>query len=80
MDPLLKRPAPEPKTDEQTKQHVIQVAQVTVEQRTSEEKYSWNNAPAVLKEWTGRDHLLVQITEDWNDPNETCHRLDRLWR
>ncbi len=64
------KPAPEPKTDEQTKQQVVEVAQVTVEQRTVEEKYSWNNAPAVLTEWTGRDHLLARITEDWNDPTK----------
>jgi tetratricopeptide (TPR) repeat protein len=68
--PLPLKAAPEPKTDEQTKQQVVQVAQTTVEQRTVEEKYSWNNAPAVLKEWTGRDHLLMRLTEDWNDPKK----------
>jgi len=64
------KPAPEPKTDEQTKQQVVEVAQVTVEQRTAEEKYSWNSAPSVLTEWTGRDDLLKQITDDWNDPKK----------
>lgn len=68
--PLPLKAAPEPKADEQTKQQVLQVAQVTVEQRTAEEKFSWNNAPAVLKEWTGRDHLLAQITSDWKDPQK----------
>jgi tetratricopeptide (TPR) repeat protein len=64
------KPAPEPKTDEQTKRQIIQVAQDTVEQRTVEEKYAWNSAPSVLTEWTGRDHLLQQLTDDWNDPKK----------
>ncbi|HLO16097.1 MAG TPA: trypsin-like peptidase domain-containing protein [Anaerolineales bacterium] len=68
--PYPRREAPQPKTDEQTKQQVVQVAQATVEQRTIEEKYSWNNAPAVLREWTGRDDLLKQITSDWNNPQK----------
>ena len=34
------------------------------------EKYSWNSAPTVLPEWTGRDDLLAQITEDWNNPQK----------
>lgn len=68
--PLPLKAAPEPKTDEGTKQQVLKVAQDTVEQRTTEEKYSWNNAPAVLNEWTGRDHLLKQITDDWNNPQK----------
>ena len=68
--PLPLKPAPEPKTDEQTKQQVVEVAQVTVEQRTAEEKYSWNSAPSVLNEWTGRDDLLKQITDDWNNPQK----------
>jgi tetratricopeptide (TPR) repeat protein len=68
--PLPLKASPEPKTDEQTKQQVLQVAQATVEQRTAEEKYSWNNAPAVLNEWTGRDHLLKKITDDWNNPQK----------
>ena len=34
------------------------------------EKYSWNSAPSVLTEWTGRDDLLAQITEDWNNPQK----------
>jgi tetratricopeptide (TPR) repeat protein len=59
--------APEPKTDEQTKREVVEVAQVTVKQRTVEEKFAWHNAPAVITEWTGRDNLLKHLTEDWND-------------
>lgn len=34
------------------------------------EKYSWNNAPPLLEEWTGRDTLLQKITGDWNDPEK----------
>ena len=34
------------------------------------EKYSWNSAPSILTEWTGRDDLLAQITEDWNNPQK----------
>jgi tetratricopeptide (TPR) repeat protein len=63
-------PAPEPKTDEQTKQQAVQVAQVTVAERRISEKFSWNNAPSVLSEWTGRSHLLMHITEDWNNPQK----------
>ena len=62
--------APEPKTDEETKQQILQVAQVTVAERSGGEKFSWNNAPAIISEWTGRAHLLVRITEDWNNPQK----------
>ncbi|MEP7133506.1 MAG: trypsin-like peptidase domain-containing protein [Chloroflexota bacterium] len=62
--------APEPRTDEQTKQQVIEVAQENVAQRSIEEKNSWNSAPSVLPEWTGRDDLLKQITDDWNNPQK----------
>ena len=34
------------------------------------DKYSWNSAPSILPEWTGRDDLLAQITEDWNNPQK----------
>jgi trypsin-like peptidase len=68
--PLPLKAAPEPKADEQTKQQVVEVAQETVAQRSIQEKYSWNNAPAVLNEWTGRDDLLKQITDDWNNPQK----------
>ena len=64
------RPAPEPKTDEQTKQQVVQAAQDTVAYRRVQDKYSWNNAPAIIQEWTGREHLLAQITADWNDSSK----------
>jgi tetratricopeptide (TPR) repeat protein len=68
--PLPLKPAPEPKTDEQTKQQVVEVAQTTVARRAVEEKFSWNNAPAIISEWTGRAHLLIRITEDWNNPQK----------
>jgi len=68
--PLPLKAAPEPKTDEETRQQVIGISQETVTQRSIKEKYSWNNAPSVLTEWTGRDHLLEQITADWNDPKK----------
>ncbi len=54
------RPAPSPKTD-------IAQAEAAV---FIKEKYSWNSAPSVLTEWTGRDDLLTQITEDWNNPQK----------
>jgi tetratricopeptide (TPR) repeat protein len=34
------------------------------------DKFSWNSAPTVLSEWTGRDDLLAQITEDWHNPQK----------
>ena len=60
VDPLPLQPAPSPKTDIAAAQAAVSII----------EKYSWNNAPSVLTEWTGRDHLLAQITEDWNDPSK----------
>ena len=54
------RAAPQPKFD-------IAQAEAAV---FIKEKYSWNSAPSVLKEWTGRDDLLAQITEDWNNPQK----------
>jgi tetratricopeptide (TPR) repeat protein len=64
------KPAPEPKTDEETKQQVIELAQSTVAERRIGANISWNNAPAILHEWTGRKHLLMRLTEDWNDPKK----------
>jgi tetratricopeptide (TPR) repeat protein len=32
------------------------------------QKYAWNNAPALLPEWTGRTDLLAQLTHDWHNP------------
>ncbi len=54
------RAAPEPKFD-------ITQAEAAV---FIKEKYSWNSAPSVLPEWTGRDDLLAQITEDWHNPQK----------
>lgn len=68
--PYPLRAAPQSKTDEQTKRNVVKVARTTVEQQTPKEKYSWNSAPSILPEWTGRDDLLAQITEDWKDPKK----------
>jgi len=28
---------------------------------------SWNNAPPLLTEWIGRNELIIQITNDWQD-------------
>jgi len=67
---LALKAAPEPRTDEETKKQVVDVARDTVAKRSTKEKYSWHYAPAVLKEWTGRDRLLEQITADWNDPEK----------
>jgi tetratricopeptide (TPR) repeat protein len=64
------RPAPSIKLEETMREEAIQIAQLAREERSEKEKYSWHNAPSVLKEWTGRDHLLEQITEDWNDPKK----------
>ena len=70
VDPLPLRPAASPKTDEQTQKDVVAVARTTFEERIISDKYSWNSAPSVLTEWTGRDHLLAQINEDWKDPKK----------
>jgi tetratricopeptide (TPR) repeat protein len=59
-EPLKLKPAPEPKFD-------IAQAEAAV---FIKEKFSWNNAPSILAEWTGRDHLLAQITEDWNNSSK----------
>jgi tetratricopeptide (TPR) repeat protein len=68
--PYPLRAAPQSKADEQTKSNVMKVARTTVEQQTPKDKFSWNNAPAILPEWTGRDDLLAQITADWNNPQK----------
>jgi hypothetical protein len=68
--PYPLRAAPQSKADEQTKSNVMKVARTTVEQQTPKDKYSWNSAPSVLPEWTGREDLLAQITEDWNNPQK----------
>ncbi len=57
-EPLDKRPAPQPKTD-------IEAARAAVAPDLGIE---WNNAPASLEEWVGRDELLAAITRDWADP------------
>jgi hypothetical protein len=58
--PLALKDAPSPKYD-------IAQAEAAV---LIKEKYVWNNAPAVLAEWTGRDDLLKQITSDWINPQK----------
>jgi tetratricopeptide (TPR) repeat protein len=57
-EPLNKRPAPQPKTD-------IEQARAAVAPDLGIE---WNNAPASLEEWVGRNDLLAAITRDWADP------------
>ena len=56
-EPLPKRPAPQPKTD-------VEAARAAV----APEGIAWNNAPAPLEEWVGREDLLDAITRDWADP------------
>jgi tetratricopeptide (TPR) repeat protein len=58
--PLAFKDAPSPKYD-------IAQAEAAV---FIKEKYSWNNAPAALPEWTGREELLEQITSDWMNPQK----------
>jgi tetratricopeptide (TPR) repeat protein len=60
QEPYPLRPAPSPKID-------IVAGQTTL---VTIEKYVWNSAPAILDEWTGRDELLKQLTDDWNDPKK----------
>lgn len=64
------RPAPEFRLDEDLLTQAIEIAEYTLTHRSPDEKYSWNSAPAVLTEWTGREHLLEQIASDWNDPTK----------
>jgi hypothetical protein len=60
-EPLPKGTAPQPKTD-------IEAARAAVAPDLGIE---WNNAPASLEEWVGRDDLLAAISRDWADP-ERC--------
>ena len=58
--PLPLKAAPSPKFDMAQAEAAVFI----------KDKYSWNSAPSVLPEWTGRDDLLAQITEDWNNPQK----------
>ena len=64
------RPAPEFRLDKDLFKQAMDIANYMLAHRPSAEKYSWNSAPTVLAEWTGRDDLLAQITEDWNNPQK----------
>jgi tetratricopeptide (TPR) repeat protein len=59
-EPYPMRAAPQPKTD--VDEATRAVAPI--------KRYAWNNAPDVLPEWTGRNDLLGQITQDWLDPSK----------
>jgi len=61
------RPAPEFRLDKDLLTQAIEIAEYVLTHRSPDEKFAWHNAPSVLNEWTGRDHLLEQITSDWND-------------
>ena len=69
-DSLALKPAPEFRLDKDLLEQAIQIGQYVLTHRPPEEKFSWNSAPSVLTEWTGRDDLLKQITEDWNNPGK----------
>ena len=56
--PLEKGAAPQPKTD-------IAAARAAVAPDLGIE---WNDAPASLEEWVGRDDLLAATSRDWADP------------
>jgi len=56
--PLPKRAAPQPKTD-------VEAARAAV---APDLGLAWNNAPAPLEEWVGREELLQAISRDWADP------------
>ncbi|MFX1555154.1 MAG: trypsin-like peptidase domain-containing protein [Promethearchaeota archaeon] len=58
-EPLPLGKAPEPKTD-------VEAAQAEVAPR---ERIAWNNAPAPLEKWVGREELLRAISRDWADPD-----------
>jgi tetratricopeptide (TPR) repeat protein len=60
------KPAPQFRLDKDLFKQAIEIANYMRTHRSPAEKYSWNNAPSVLTEWTGRDELLSQITLDWN--------------
>ena len=57
-EPLPLGKAPEPKTD-------VEAARAAVAPDLGIE---WNNAPAPLGEWVGRDDLLTATSRDWADP------------
>jgi tetratricopeptide (TPR) repeat protein len=58
-EPSPKKPAPEPKIDiEEVRKAVLAVPGI-----------AWNNAPALLVEWVGREQLLKELTDDWIDPD-----------
>jgi hypothetical protein len=59
-EPLPLRAAPQPKTD-------VAEARAAV---APSDRFAWNSTPDVLPEWTGRDDLLEQITQDWLDPRK----------
>jgi tetratricopeptide (TPR) repeat protein len=56
-EPLPLRPAPSIRID---------VTQTEAAART-ELDIAWNNAPALIQEWVGREDLLKAITSDWVD-------------
>ena len=66
-EPLPKLPAPNPITDEETSEQVLQIAQSTLEQWDEGKNLFWKNSPEVLDEWTGREDLLKQINAVWDD-------------
>ncbi|KPL03186.1 MAG: hypothetical protein AMJ90_03890 [candidate division Zixibacteria bacterium SM23_73_2] len=51
--------ASQPKTD-------IKAAR---EQVALKDKIAWNNAPALIPEWVGREDLLKEINSDWGNPD-----------
>lgn len=72
---LPRKSSLEPQLYEHAKQQVAQVTQVIFEQPAPKAKHSWNNAPTILKAWTGRDDLLRQITAEWKDPKKNVTGL-----
>jgi tetratricopeptide (TPR) repeat protein len=64
------KPSPELRLDKDLHQQAIEIVEYLRKHRKPEDRFSWNNAPTVLHEWTGRDDLLAQITADWNDPKK----------
>ncbi len=59
-EPYPLKTAPKPKFDRKQAEAAVFITQ----------KYSWNNAPTLLPEWTGREDLLASLTADWNDPQK----------
>lgn len=64
------KPAPELRLDKDLFQQAIEIVNYVRAHRKPADNFSWNNAPTVLPEWTGRDNLLAEITADWNDPKK----------